>query len=359
MGIVGAEVIDPDQDLDSLIAAADAQEKRYRWYRPLRDAVDEYEKWSRDVADRVYTGIDVLDVAIRGTAPGELTLIQGHVHSGKTLVGTSIITENADKPFVVFTPDETRTLVLTKLTALETGVGAEKLEEMIQADDTEAHTFLMETAEKYGKLCVFDESVTIRDMDHMFEEAALALGEKPKGVIFDYVELLDGIDEVKSQLSALKAWGKAHKVALFAIHQTSRTAGAGGRKLTINAGAYGGEQQSMHVVGVRRKKYMYYQILAELEEKMQQTVNPTMLANYQAKYDEVKNILLPSAEHTVTVSLVKNKRPPCRLVDDIDFLLDPNTGRMIRTHREEDDLPNHWEQMEFTTPLDMIRNRRA
>jgi KaiC/GvpD/RAD55 family RecA-like ATPase len=350
-------VIDPDTDLMERIDKAEREPARYRHFRPLSDAVDEYEKWSRDVADRIYTGIDTLDVAIRGTAPGELTLIQGHVHSGKTLVATSIIQENHGQPFVVFTPDETRTLILTKLTALEKGVGAEALEEMIQADDTEAHAFLMETAEKYGRLAVYDESVTIRDMEHMMDEATHALGQRPKGVIFDYVELLDGIDDVKAQLSALKRFGKEQRVALFAIHQTSRTAGAGGRKLTINSGAYGGEQQSMHVIGVRRKKYMYYQILADLEEKMQQTVNPTMLSNYESKRAEILNVLLPASENTVTVSLVKNKRPPCRLIDDLDFLLDPNTGRLLREKRDEDDLVRHWEQMELTTPLDMIRQR--
>lgn len=352
-------MIDDEDMLLERLAAAHEQEKTYRHFRPLSDAVDEYEKWSRNVGDRVYTGIDKLDLAIRGTAPGELTLIQGHVHSGKTLVATSIMVENHDKPFAVFTPDETRTLILTKLTAQETGVGAEKLEEMIQADDTEAHAFLMETANKYGKLAVYDESVTIRDMEHMMAEATHALGEKPRGVIFDYVELLDGIDDVKAQLSALKRFGKEQNVAMFCIHQTSRTAGAGGRKLTINSGAYGGEQQSMHVIGVRRKKYMYYQLMAELEEKMQGTVNGTLLANYEAKYNEIKNILLPSSENTVTVSLVKNKRPPCKLIDDIDFLLDPVTGKLVREKREDDDLPNHWEQIEFPTPLDMIRNRRS
>jgi KaiC/GvpD/RAD55 family RecA-like ATPase len=348
-------VIEDPDELAARIAVLDATERAYQRYRPLRDAVDEYVKWSEDVESRVYTGIDRLDEAIRGTAPGELTLIQGHVHSGKTLVATSIMLENHDKPFIVFTPDETRTLILTKLTAVETGFGAEQLEEMIQADDNQAKVALMETAEKYGKLAVFDESVTIRDMEHMLAEATDALGEKPKGMIFDYAELLDGIDDVKAQLTALKRFGKEHGLASFIIHQTSRTAGAGGKKLTINSGAYGGEQQSMHVVGVRRKKYMWYELLGELEAKMQNTVNEQMLRNYKAKFDEIRDVLLPRDENTVTVSLVKNKRPPCRLVDDLDFILDPVTGRLVREKVDDDNYPNR--KPEYKNPLDLLQQR--
>jgi hypothetical protein len=47
-------------------------------------------------------------------------------------------------------------------------------------------------------------------------------------------------------------------------------------------------------------------------------------------------------EHTVTVSLLKNKRPAGQLVDDIDFELDTATGRL----RELDgELPEQYLQM--------------
>jgi replicative DNA helicase len=164
------------------------QENAYEHYRPLRDAADEFINWAVDPASRVYTGIPELDDAMRGTAPGELTLIQGFTHSGKTLVATELLLNNPDTPLVLFTPDETRPLVLTKLTSALHGVSARELETRIQQDDYEARQLLIETAEQYGKLAIFDESVSVVDMDNMFDEAANALGVKPKGVIFDYAE---------------------------------------------------------------------------------------------------------------------------------------------------------------------------
>ena len=332
-------MIDESELLSRIGQFEETDRPMYKHYRPIIDAADEYIRWSQDTEARVYTGIEALDGAIRGTAPGELTLIQGHVHSGKTLVATEIMLANAHIPMVVFTPDETRPLVLTKLAAATHGVGAKELEAMIQSDDREAHRILKETAMAHGKLAVFDDTVTTLDMEHMFHEATHAFGEAPKGVIFDYAELLAGHDDPRTQLSALKAWGKRMNTAMFVLHQTSRTAGAGGKKLGINSGNYGGEQQSMHVIGVRRKKYMFLQMLAELEEKMQSTVNDKMLATYEAKFRQIQEYDLPAASNTVTLSLVKNKRPPCDLIDDVDFLLDRNTGRLILDRSPDTQIP--------------------
>ena len=316
------------------------QHRAYEHYRPLRDAADEFIAWARDPSSRVYTGVPELDAAMRGTAPGELTLIQGFTHSGKTLLATELITNNPDTPMALFTPDETRPLVLTKLTSALHGVDARELERRIQQDDDEARQLLIETAERYGKLAIFDESVSVVDMDNMFDEAANALGVQPKGVIFDYAELLEGPDDVKAKMTALKAWGKRHSVAMFVIHQTSRSAGSGGKKMAIDSGSFGGEQQATHVIGVRRKKYMHLAMIALLEEKIANATNPKSIEEYHRRKDEIEKISLPRDRDTVTVSLVKNKRPPCDLVDDLDYLIDQDTGRMQRIEETKDEYGN-------------------
>ena len=297
-------------------------------------------RWASTPELRVYTGIKQFDEAMRGTGPGELTLIQGFTHSGKTLLGTEILLNNPETPFVLFTPDETRSLVLTKLTAAHHSVGAEELERRILADDEEARRLLISTAEQYGKLAVFDETVTLMDMDRMFDEATHAFTTKPKAVMFDYADLLQGFDDVRACLMQLKAWGKRQQVAMFVIHQASRTSGSSGKRMGIDSGAYGGEQQSTHVIGVRRKKYMHFAMLQILEEKIANSTNPSSIAVFEAKMREIQDILLPQDESTITLSLNKNKRPPCRLIVDTDFHVDPNTGRMFRVEHSKDSYGN-------------------
>ncbi len=330
----------------------------YAHYRPLSEAADEFIHWAETPGERVYTGIPELDRAMRGTAPGELTLIQGFTHSGKTLVATEIMLNNPDTPMVLFTPDETRPLVLTKLTSALHGVGAEELERRIQQDDTTAKALLHETASMYGRLAIFDESVSVVDMDIMFDEAAEAFGERPKAVIFDYAKLLEGGEDVAAKLTALKRWGKRQQTAMFVLHQSSRTSGAGGQKMRIDSGEYGGEQQSTHVVGVRRKKYMHLAMIAILEDKIANASNPTSIEQYQTRINELKRIDLPRDLDTVTVSLNKNKRPPCHLVDDIDMNIDQCTGRLQRTETVTTS-DNQMIRVSKSAALTHLRQRRA
>lgn len=313
-----------------------SESKSYRHFRPLKDAAYEYISWAEHPELRVYTGIRVLDAAMRGTAPGELTLIQGFTHSGKGLLVTELLLNNEATPLLMFTPDETRSLVLTKLTAAHTGVSAKELERRIQKDDADARQLMLDVAERYAKLAVFEDVVTIPDMDRMLDETCDALGEKPRAFIFDYADLLAGFDDVRQAISALKDWGKRHSMPGFVLHQASRSSGSGGKKMTIDSGAYGGEAQATHVIGIRRKKYQHYAMLALLEEKIANASNPNSVANYEAKMREIREVLLPADENTITVSLVKNKRPPSELVEDVDFALDTATGRMIRMDEFKD-----------------------
>ena len=331
--------------------------RAFEHYRPLTEAADEFIEWARSPEDRVYTGIRELDEAMRGTAPGEITLVQGFTHSGKTLVITEMILNNPDTLIVLFTPDETRPLVLTKLTSALHGISAEELERRIQQDDAEARELLISTAQRYGKLAIFDESVSVVDMDNMMDEVRAAYGERPMAVIFDYAELLEGPDDVKAKMTALKSWGKRQKVAMFVLHQTSRTSGSGGKKMNIDSGSYGGEQQATHVIGVRRKKYMHMAALALLEDKIANSTNPKSIEEYKSRIRQIETVDIPRDMDTVTVSLVKNKRPPCRLVDDIDYKIDLATGRVLRIEHPTDE-PAVMARISKAAALDYLRQRR-
>lgn len=333
----GGEVSDRNDPIAQRLAEIEASDtKLYRHFKPLTDAANEFIAWAETPHLRVYTGIPVLDAAMRGTAPGEITIIQGFTHSGKTLVATEILLNNNETPFLVFSPDETRQLILVKLTAARTGVNAREMEKRIQQDDAEARNLMIETAKMYDRLAVFDDSVTLIDMDRMLAETSDAFGEKPRAFMFDYADLLSGFDDVRQAISALKAWGKRHNLPGFILHQASRTSGSSGRKMTIDSGAYGGEQQATHVIGVRRKKYAHMAQLALLEEKIANASNPNSIAEYQSRMNQIRDELIPMDENTVTISLVKNKRPPCDLVDDLDYMIDPGTGRLCKMDQFKD-----------------------
>lgn len=306
-----------------------------RYYRPLSEAADEFIRFAQTPEKRVKIGIPQFDDVIRGVAPGELCLINGFAHSGKTVLATEILLANKKNPIVLFTPDETRPAVLTKLAAATTGVGAEELERRIYKQDETARQLLIDVASEYQHLAVYDENVTLHQMDVMLEEAQNAFNDPIKAVVFDYAEQLNEAIDTKAKLDALKRWGKDQNVALIVLHQTSRTAGAGGKQLGIDSGSYGGEQQATFLLVVRRKINFFRDRLVELEYKLANSSNPQAQQRYTDQIAEIISVEIPRHMDTVSVGLVKNKRPPMTLVDEIDFTIDKDTGRLFYTGKSE------------------------
>lgn len=152
-------------------------------------------------------------------------------------------------------------------------------------------------------------------------------GQKPDLVVFDYLELLQGGGEdVPSKANTLKAWGRRHDVPLLVLHQTSRSSGADGKRMTISSGSFGGEQQATHIIGVRRKRFEIEAQIRELEAKLDRSsvserlMEQLDMLRYEAKVHA----------HTLTLNLVKNKRPAGTLLDDMDFEIEQGTGRLNR-----------------------------
>lgn len=296
----------------------------WKFYRPLAEAADEYIGWARTPGERLYLGISEFDEAMRGTAPGEMTIAVGFAHSGKTVLVTQLIYNNRDRRLIMFSPDETRVLILVKLTSLVTGMSADELEERIATGDTDAEQLVRNTAlNEFPNLAVFDDSLTLDQMATAVNETEEAWGNTCEGVIYDYLELLPGDGDVPGKFNAIKGWGKRMRVPLWVLHQSSRSRGADGAQVTISSGSYGGEQQATHLIGVRRKAKEAEARIRELRDKIRTQSKPGEHLYEQlqeAEYD------LETHRNTVTFNLLKNKRPPSRLVDDMDFTLDWRTG---------------------------------
>jgi replicative DNA helicase len=299
-------------------------------FKPLSDAADEFVRWAQSPEKRVMLGIPDLDAEMRGIAPGELALIIGYSHSGKTLTLLEILKNNRDKHVIYFCPDEPRPLTLVKLTCVLHGMRARELEMRIQAEDRDAVDLLRRTAsESYPHLAVFDQSVGLADMERSLGEVMDEWGHSPDLVVFDYLELLGGgTGDVPSQAAAIKSWGRRHDVPLLVLHQTSRSSGAEGKRLTMSSGAYGGEQQATHIVGVRRKVFELEAEINELADKLERAGS----ASSERMMEQLEFLRYEARihQHTLTVSLLKNKRPDASRLPEIDYEIEKGTGRITR-----------------------------
>lgn len=310
----------------------------HKMYSPLSESVDSFVRWAQSPQERINLGIARIDAEMRGIAPGEIAMILGFAHGGKTLLLLHTLKNNRDKHVALFIPDEPKELVLIKLTCITHNIDARILEQRVADDDQEAIQLLRETAEEiYPNLAVFDQSLSSQDMEHGYIEMCNVWGQAPELVVVDFLDLVQAGETVPEKANFLKSFGRKHDVPLLVLHQTSRHAGAEGRKPTMSSGAYGGEQQATAILGVRRRKYEIQAEIAELMEKLAKTTSERAqerldFLRYEAKIHE----------HTVTVNLLKNKRPAGQLVDDVDFELNAATGKLRELNGE---LPRQYRQM--------------
>jgi hypothetical protein len=332
---LSAEQITSGWDLAGLLNAAPPPE--YRMYSPLSEAADSFVRWAQSPQDRVYLDIPKIDTELRGIAPGEIAMMLGYAHGGKTLLLLHALRHNKDKHIALFIPDEPRQLVLTKLTCIHHKIDARELEARVASDDSDAIELLRRTAEEdFPNLAVFDQPLTGSDMERAYGEVCDVWGRVPELVVVDYLDLVEAGETVPDKATFLKSFGRRHDIPMLVLHQTSRTAGADGAKLTMSSGSYGGEQQATSIIGVRRKKY---QIMAEINELIEK-LDRSHSERAQERLDFLRHDLRVH-EYTITVSLLKNKRPAGQLVDDVDFELDITTGRLRELNG---DLPLQYRQ---------------
>lgn len=305
-------------------------------FRPLVEAADRFVAEATD-QNRIFTGVETLDREMRGIGGGHLCVLVGYAHSGKTQVLLHWLRHNSDKRIALFIPDEPASLVLTKLTSVSEGVSAVDLERRVADGDESAVELLRRTAtETFPNLAVFDKPLLPNSMERGWEEVCDAWGDAPELVVVDYVDLLQVGDTPQSKFDFLKSFGSRHEVPMIVVHQTSRSAGAEGRAMTISSGNFGGEQHATFMVGVRRKRSA---IVAELAEQQQRAERGS-----EAAHERISDLemMLRIHQYTLTMNLVKNKRPGGGLMPDTDFELDLDCGRIYPL--EPSDLPGQYLQ---------------
>ena len=285
---------------------ADSDKQPNRW-APTSKVVENLIGFIRNPAERWYLGFPEIDLATRGVGKGEVLLVVGRSHTGKSqILLNSIVTNlvnDSTAHVVIFSMDEPRELVAMKLFCLLQGRSSTDVEEAIKAGDSNVLDALGLASEReLSRVAIIDESMSLEGMSAAMDEARQWWGTNPSFCMVDYLELMVGGDAdatgVTSKAQALKRWAKTERVPVGLVHQAGRTAGERGKAAGIHAGRYGGEQEAIFVMEVYRKK------------------DQTDLSDWETKYHA----------NSINMNICKNKRT-ARLIDQT-YYLDPECGHV-------------------------------
>lgn len=279
---------------------------RNKYIRPLSAAADSVLEALENSDDRFRLGLAEIDVLTRGFGAKELIVVTGFSHAGKTQLINTAILNNAHKRVLFFSMDDPAEMILLKLACMHEGISAEVLETRVRQQDASAKLMLRQAASHtYGNLFVVDDCLSIAQMSLAIGEATAMWGERPDAIIIDYLDSIVGNSEgpdsaTKAKAAELKRWVKGNDFPTVVIHQQSRSKGGPGQAVTITSGAHGGEQEATILIGVRRKRD-------------DEDLDPSERQSHA---------------NTITIHVVKNKRPPARITppQGHDFNMDPDTG---------------------------------
>ena len=267
----------------------------------------------RNPTERWYLGFSEFDIATRGIGRGEVLMVLGRSHTGKSqMLLNGIVWNLVNEPeahVVIFSIDEPRELVVMKLYCLMRGRSSTDVEEAIKNGDKETMNDMEELAEQeLSRVAIIDQAMSLEDMAKVMDETRAWWGCDPSFCMIDYLELMPGGEAdasgVTSKAQALKRWAKEQRVPIGLVHQSGRGAGEPGRAAGIYAGRYGGEQEAIFVIEVYRRKDAHG------------------LSDWERRYHE----------HSINFNLCKNKRT-ARLLD-ATYYIDPECG-IIHPYHEE------------------------
>ena len=164
-------------------------------------------------------GLTELDLAIRGCRLGDLSLIAGPPHGGKTQLAMHLALHAPEKRLLWFTPDESHGFLLQKLAAIHLGLAQHEVEALAK---TPAGMQRLSCFTANLTNLKVSESGDSSEVKKAIEMAVREWGAAPQALVFDYADLLAhpmGETRMEAKMDYFKRLGKELGAAMVVIHQ--------------------------------------------------------------------------------------------------------------------------------------------
>jgi replicative DNA helicase len=248
---------------------AQLRERRGWIFRPTESLIND-----PDQSPPIPFGLPEVDKALGGGLRSGLHLLAGYQHNGKTQLLLRLLWENRDKAVLLFSPDEDAEQVMFKLISLVTST---PLTDIIVKPAAWKKDVMKE---HFPLLAIDDEKRSKYDMMTYIQEAEQFWQRKIQLCAYDYMGYLAsggrGEDFGGSMMKAAntaKDLTRDTRLPWLFLHQANRSASKGGQ-LSAASLSYGGEQQAMTIMTVRRPQPSDPSIT--MREKHQEEHQPTI-----------------------------------------------------------------------------------
>lgn len=168
--------------------------------------------------------LPTLGVNVRGLVPGELVAIIADTGQGKTAIMQNIAMKAAPLKTLMFEMELPAELMFERFVAIKTGFPAKEVESGYIGGDSLG----TESLDKVNHLYVCPEPrLTVQQLEDYINRAELKIGERPKVVVIDYAQLIQGpgksrYERMSNVAEDLKVMAKATKTIVIFGSQIAR-----------------------------------------------------------------------------------------------------------------------------------------
>ena len=197
-----------------------------RGFSTLAEQLADVREFSNNPMQRVRTGLTSIDIISEGPAAGEIFTFLGRSYSGKSMVATNIMANNATLPLIFFSLEMPARQAISRLYATHEHIDHRAVFD--QMSNGTLPDWFETLAEKIPQQIIVADDLSLGDMSAYNEQFEAFHNTRPAAVIIDYLELIlaeEGEGNWKTEYTAkqLKRWSREQDVAVFLLHQTNRT----------------------------------------------------------------------------------------------------------------------------------------
>jgi replicative DNA helicase len=245
--------------------------------RDLPEVKAELYRWASSDIVRVPIGYSFFDDRTQGgMAPGQVMIMLARTGVGKTWFLVNVAVNQPQIPTVFFSLEMHGRYILERLASVYSDTATTVIETGMRTHG--ASSAVEAAASGLPLLHIEDEpDLGLGDMTKVLDDYETRVGQRPRLVLIDYLELISTwgesqMDSVQSMARALKNFAREHDVALVVLHQVKRgEANAGHKQLDLTDGKFGGEESADYVLGMY-KPSLSPNVTQDIRERMEKDI---------------------------------------------------------------------------------------
>jgi replicative DNA helicase len=169
--------------------------------------------------------LPTLGIKLRSLVPGELVFFIGDTGTGKTGILQQVAKAALPLPTLMFELELPKEMMFERFASMSSRLTGEQVEQAYQSSDD---SIAEQLGKHYDRLLICPVArLSVKQMEEIIMRSELKLGERPRVVLIDYIQLIKGDGENRREkisdiAEELKVIAKATRTIVIVASQISR-----------------------------------------------------------------------------------------------------------------------------------------